>query len=128
MDRPVTMLSGLTAFLAVCILVFFPDFYPFTSPYEAWRTASSVKVQQIPEAGGASGRWDWNILYHLGGNGPWIPKVDGVVEGGIDVPQGCNIEQIHMVGLAIDFEVSVLSDFLSSFSYRFQGMLNGIRL
>jgi hypothetical protein len=40
---------------------------------------------------------DWNLLYHLGGNGPWIPKVDGVVEGGLSLPEGCKIDQVHMV-------------------------------
>ena len=42
-------------------------------------------------------RGDWNILYHLGGNGPWIEKVDGVAHGGIGVPEGCRVEQVHMV-------------------------------
>lgn len=40
---------------------------------------------------------NWNILYHLGGNGPWIPKVDDVVEGGIEVPRGCEVDMVHMV-------------------------------
>jgi len=48
--------------------------------------------------GGGAISSDWNILYHLGGNGPWIEKVDGVVEGGIAAPEGCNVEQVHMVG------------------------------
>lgn len=39
----------------------------------------------------------WNVLYHVGGNGPWIEKVDGVVDEGIEPPNGCSIEQIHMV-------------------------------
>lgn len=39
----------------------------------------------------------WDVLYHVGGNGPWIPKIDGVVEGGIEPPEGCLVEQIHMV-------------------------------
>ncbi|RPB27592.1 phosphoglycerate mutase-like protein [Terfezia boudieri ATCC MYA-4762] len=39
----------------------------------------------------------WNILYHLGGNGPWIPKIDGVVDGGIAIPNGCKIDMIHMM-------------------------------
>jgi hypothetical protein len=43
----------------------------------------------------------WNILYHLGGNGPWIPKIDGVVKGGIDVPEGCEVQQIHMVRFSL---------------------------
>lgn len=41
---------------------------------------------------------DWNILYHLGGNGPWIPKVDGPLGDELSVPEGCKIEQVHMVG------------------------------
>ncbi|KAF2116521.1 histidine phosphatase superfamily [Lophiotrema nucula] len=40
---------------------------------------------------------DWNILYYLGGNGPWVEKVHNVVEGGIAVPDGCKVEQIHMM-------------------------------
>ncbi|KAH7116913.1 3-phytase B precursor [Dendryphion nanum] len=40
---------------------------------------------------------DWNILYHLGGNGPWIEKIDDVLEGGIGVPEGCIVEQVHMM-------------------------------
>jgi acid phosphatase len=43
---------------------------------------------------------DWNILYHLGGNGPWVEKVIDIVHGGIAVPEGCQVEQVHMVGHA----------------------------
>ncbi|KAF2810248.1 phosphoglycerate mutase-like protein [Mytilinidion resinicola] len=46
-------------------------------------------------AGTAAG--DWNILYHLGGNGPWIEKTEGVVEGGVGPPKGCVVEQVHMM-------------------------------
>jgi hypothetical protein len=40
----------------------------------------------------------WNILYHLGGNGPWVEKIIDTVDGGVAVPEGCQIEQVHMVG------------------------------
>jgi acid phosphatase len=40
---------------------------------------------------------DWNILYHLGGNGPWVEKVDNVVDGGLAPPDRCVVEQVHMV-------------------------------
>lgn len=40
---------------------------------------------------------DWNILYHLGGNGPWVEKTIDVVESGIAVPEGCEVEQVHMM-------------------------------
>lgn len=39
----------------------------------------------------------WNILYHVGGNGPWIQKVHGVVEGGVGAPDGCCVDQVHIV-------------------------------
>jgi acid phosphatase len=40
---------------------------------------------------------DWNILYHLGGVGPWVEKTIDVVEGGVAAPDGCEVEQVHMV-------------------------------
>lgn len=40
---------------------------------------------------------DWNILYHLGGNGPWVEKVADIVPSGIAVPDGCDVEQVHMM-------------------------------
>jgi len=119
MDQTVTMVSALTACLAVSLLVFFPDFYPFTSPFTAWRTANQPRPQQASKP-----VEKWNLHYHLGGNGPWVPKVEGIVDGGIDVPEGCKVEQVHMVGPAIRLEVGVVSDFLSSHSHRSQGMLN----
>lgn len=49
---------------------------------------------------------NWDILYHLGGNGPWIPKVDGVYGDELSIPEGCHIEQVHMVGAIQLFFVS----------------------
>lgn len=46
---------------------------------------------------------DWNILYHLGGNGPWVPKVDGPLGDELSVPEDCMIEQVHMVGAILHF-------------------------
>ena len=39
----------------------------------------------------------WNVLYHQGGNGPWIQKVDGVLDGGIELPEGCSVDMVHGV-------------------------------
>ncbi|KAH0555685.1 hypothetical protein GP486_006372 [Trichoglossum hirsutum] len=53
---------------------------PYTSSWRSW---------WHPERGGRSSiEKGWNLLYHLGGNGPWIEKVDGIVDGGIGVPEG----------------------------------------
>lgn len=43
---------------------------------------------------------DWNMLYHVGGNGPWIQKMDDVVQEGFDPPKRCKVEQVHMVSRA----------------------------
>ncbi|KAI4721719.1 phosphoglycerate mutase-like protein [Aureobasidium sp. EXF-10727] len=60
---------------------------------------------------------EWDILYHLGGNGPWIPKVDGIFGDELSVPEGCQIEQVHMVGAFQSF-CSLLSMCLSWFRWR----------
>ncbi|KAK5129021.1 hypothetical protein LTR85_000354 [Meristemomyces frigidus] len=40
----------------------------------------------------------WDVMRHQGGNSPWITKNGGVVEGGIEPPAGCRVDQVHMVG------------------------------
>lgn len=55
---------------------------------------------------------DWNILYHLGGNGPWVEKVIDVVEGGIAPPESCEVVQVHMVRCRHDLEIELLTPFL----------------
>lgn len=39
-----------------------------------------------------------DLFYHLGGNGPWIPKINGTVGEGIEPPAGCQVTQVHMAG------------------------------
>jgi hypothetical protein len=39
----------------------------------------------------------WNLSYHQGGNGPWIPKVDGVINDDLALPAGCVVDQVNMV-------------------------------
>ena len=39
----------------------------------------------------------WNMLYHLGGNGPWIKKLEGTLHEDVEPPRGCEVEQVHMV-------------------------------
>jgi len=40
----------------------------------------------------------WNVMQHQGGNSPWFQKTQGIIEGGIEPPAGCRIDQVHMVG------------------------------
>jgi acid phosphatase len=38
----------------------------------------------------------WNILHHLGGNGPWIEHVKGEPSS-LATPEECSVDQIHLV-------------------------------
>jgi hypothetical protein len=43
---------------------------------------------------------DWNLFYHLGGNGPWIEKLNarfGTYDEDGKTPEGCVVDQVHMV-------------------------------
>lgn len=43
---------------------------------------------------------DWDLFYHLGGNGPWIEKKNarfGTYEKDGKPPEGCVVDQVHMV-------------------------------
>ncbi|KAF2465895.1 phosphoglycerate mutase-like protein [Lindgomyces ingoldianus] len=74
---------------------------PHHSSWHSWwhpqRIWSSAEASPGRGQGGGAVTHDWNILYHLGGNGPWVEKVDNVVEGGIAVPDGCAVDQVHMM-------------------------------
>ncbi|KAF2873028.1 3-phytase B precursor [Massariosphaeria phaeospora] len=74
---------------------------PHQSSWGSWwhpqRTWSRVDPGYTRGQGAGAVTNDWNILYHLGGNGPWVEKVIDVVDGGIGVPEGCEVEQVHMM-------------------------------
>ncbi|RVX69343.1 hypothetical protein B0A52_06938 [Exophiala mesophila] len=40
---------------------------------------------------------DWKLFYHLGGNGPWIPKSHNVAYDQAPLPKGCSVDQVHML-------------------------------
>ncbi|KAF2762490.1 multiple inositol polyphosphate phosphatase [Pseudovirgaria hyperparasitica] len=66
-------------------------------PQRQWGYGDEPTAGTLPQQDGGRYAKDWNILYHLGGNGPWVEKIDGVVEGGIMVPKGCVVDQVHMM-------------------------------
>jgi acid phosphatase len=71
---------------------------PFTAGWSSWfHPQSWIPNSNDGGLGTATINKKWNILYHLGGNGPWIQKVDGIVDGGIGPPEGCTVEQVHMM-------------------------------
>ncbi|KAJ6122116.1 hypothetical protein N7512_004581 [Penicillium capsulatum] len=44
-----------------------------------------------------SSRKGWNLLHHLGGNGPWIEKADETVASSLAPPEGCSVDQVHLM-------------------------------
>jgi hypothetical protein len=42
---------------------------------------------------------EWNLFYHLGGNGPWIRKTDGLYYYDAPLPKKCSVDQVHMVSI-----------------------------
>lgn len=66
--------------------------FPYASSWQSWwhPQRDSDNRRSVVDK-------EWNLFYHLGGNGPWIEKVDGIVEGGIGPPESCQVEQVHMV-------------------------------
>lgn len=80
-------------------LSFAEQILPFTSGRGSWFGPQSWLPRTSPgqEASSTNRKSKWNILYHLGGNGPWIQKMDGVVQGGVGPPEGCTVEQVHMM-------------------------------
>ncbi|KAA8618384.1 Histidine phosphatase superfamily branch 2 [Pyrenophora tritici-repentis] len=68
---------------------------PYHSSWNSWWHPQRSRTEI--EQGAGTTTEDWNILYHLGGNGPWVEKVIDVVEGGIAPPDGCEVIQVHMM-------------------------------
>ncbi|PVI06004.1 phosphoglycerate mutase-like protein [Periconia macrospinosa] len=75
---------------------------PHHASWTSWfypNVKSKVEVATNGLGAGAMGSrpTDWNLFYHLGGVGPWVEKNIDVIEGGISPPDGCEVEQIHMM-------------------------------
>jgi acid phosphatase len=68
---------------------------PFQSSWNSWFHPQRSDGDLGLGAGAVTK--DWNILYHLGGNGPWVEKTIDVVDGGIAPPDGCEVVQVHMM-------------------------------
>ncbi|CEJ59689.1 hypothetical protein PMG11_08301 [Penicillium brasilianum] len=69
-----------------------------TSPYAAsWRSWFHPLQSQLGYAP-TSLKKDWNVLHHLGGNGPWVEMLDeGSRTPDLAPSPGCSIDQVHMM-------------------------------
>ena len=70
----------------------------------AWFLSDRIH-ETLCSLSGASAPWclstesysEFNLFYHLGGNGPWIPKRDGLGHPEDPLPETCVVDQVHML-------------------------------
>ena len=104
MERRTAVVSALTAAFAFVLFGLYPGAYKTTassvgSGVHDWiPLLAPTRVWNDNEPSSSTGGL-WDILYHLGGNGPWIPKVRNTTEESIEPPEECWVDQVHMVGL-----------------------------
>lgn len=71
---------------------------PFSPSWGSWWHPHSPTTQRVYDPD------KWNLLYHLGGYGPWIELREGLVTAqnvGIGPPEGCIVDSVHMVLLSL---------------------------
>jgi acid phosphatase len=72
---------------------------PSSASWKSWFTPSGWfgGADWAAKKGGSIGV-DWNILYHLGGDGPWVEKIqDNFPDATVEPPKGCEVKQVHML-------------------------------
>jgi hypothetical protein len=94
---------------------------PFAAPWTSWFQPGVWAGARFPARNAGRVAADWNILYHLGGNGPWVQKVDGVITNELAPPEGCEVQQVHMVSKPC-FGVALVTE-----NRRYQGTASAIR-
>lgn len=107
MTRWISIVSSIVAFLAILAFLT-PDVRPTAgSQLHSAASFSSRAFAQLLRLTGHDAQPlpiadtvdTWNIIEHLGGNSPWIPKRHGIVDEGLEPPEGCFVDQVHMVNI-----------------------------
>lgn len=74
---------------------------PYLSPSflsQAFAQFLHVDDQEVFDADESTD--SWSVIEHLGGNSPWIRKRHGVANETLEPPEGCYVDQVHMVSAA----------------------------
>ncbi|KAF2404313.1 phosphoglycerate mutase-like protein [Trichodelitschia bisporula] len=67
--------------------------WPWTAPFSSW-FHPHAHLPKPPK----SKPEQWNLLYHLGGNGPWVPLIHHAVPySSLAPPESCEATQVHML-------------------------------
>lgn len=74
------------------------------SPYFGrWKTWFSLSQSIVTDSKQSLGK-GWNVIHHLGGNGPWIENTGEGAASNLNPPEGCSVDQVHLVcSLAISY-------------------------
>jgi len=120
-----TAILVLAIALLSCCSSPFPALYSRLFALPALVSSSSSVRSPLHHASESSAS-SWNILYHLGGNGPWIPRLENGTEDDLAPPHGCRVDQVHMVGL--DFRTRARFDSTLTSIPRSRVMARDIRL
>jgi hypothetical protein len=70
---------------------------PYAASWKTWYFPDGWAENKHGALNGGKVDEDWNLYEHLGGNGPWIPKRNGIVTNNTAPPEGCTVQQVHMV-------------------------------
>ena len=86
------MLSRVVIFLGVII----PSLYLYyNSPWVQQALCPSKSPSVVRYLCPAVKGQPWDLFYHLGGNGPWIPRAPE--SSPIELPGKCAVDQVHMI-------------------------------
>lgn len=120
MERPLILASICAACFAFLLLGLYPGILKATASslvnYFLDSDTNQARLSDIHSTGSITSKTPWDIHYHLGGNGPWIPLVHGSTADDIDPPDRCVVEQVHMVRTRRFMAVGIISD-ISLFSF-----------
>lgn len=67
-----------------------------SSYFEGWKTWFYPTQSKVTGSKQPLGK-DWNVVHHLGGNGPWIENAGEGTASNLGPPDGCSVDQVHLV-------------------------------
>ena len=69
-----------------------------SSYFGSWKTWFHPSLSKSPDSKQSLAK-GWNVLHHLGGNGPWIENAGEGPASNLAPPDGCSVDQVHLVCL-----------------------------
>ncbi|KAF3017972.1 acid phosphatase pho5 [Penicillium rubens] len=67
-----------------------------SSYFGSWKTWFHPSLSKSPDSKQSLAK-GWNVLHHLGGNGPWIENAGEGPASNLAPPDGCSVDQVHLL-------------------------------